>query len=500
MSHGGIRQGLLSWPAASDSYRAGFGLDGVTVPDPSTLYRRGNDFLAQGRPAEALADFDAALQAVGDHPDLLNSRGIALQMLERRDRALADFERAVALAPGNPLLHANRGAVLTEMGRHQDAAQSLGTAARLDPGNATTQHNFGNVLRTLDRTVEALAAYDRALALQPNYVDALIARGLASVDLHRLDEAKVNLDHALALAPDHPKAHLNAAIRDLLAGDLARGFAGYEWRWRNPPNSDWARGFAQPLWLGSEDIAGKTLLLHAEQGLGDTLHFCRYAAVAARRGARVVLEVQKPLVRLLSSLEGVAAIVAQGDALPAFDLHCPLMSLPLALGGIPHDVPYIKTPPSGWATPLPPGKRIGLSWSGNPALKNDRHRSIALARFAPLLTGPSIISVQKDLRPEDAAFAAGRIAHYGADLHDFADTAALISAMDVVVTVDTAAAHLAGAMGKPVYILLPYIGVDWRWGIAGDTTPWYPTARLLRQPEPGDWDSVIARLAAELSQ
>lgn len=466
--------------------------------NPSSLFRRGNGLLAQNRAAEALADFDAALHMAGPHPDILNSRGIALRTLGRREEALSDLDQALALKADNPLIHANRGAVLAELGRHGEAAQSLAAAVRLDPGNAVTWHNYGNVLRDLDRLTEALAAYDRALALDPDYVDALIARALALVDLHGLGDAKDSLDRALALAPEHPKARLNAAIRDLLAGDLANGFAGYEWRWRNPPNSAWVRDFAQPLWLGREDIAGKTLLLHAEQGLGDTLQFCRYATLAAKRGARVVLEVQRPLLRLLSPLEGVATVVAKGDLLPAFDLHCPLMSLPLAFGGIASDVPYIKVGASDWARRLPPGRRIGLAWSGNPALKNDRHRSIPLDRFAPLLAATPLIGVQKDLRPGDAAVAQGRIAHFGADLADFADTAALLDQMDVVVSVDTAAAHLAGAMGKRVYILLPYVGVDWRWGIAGDRTPWYPTARLLRQPAPGDWDSVIARLAAEL--
>lgn len=466
--------------------------------DPATLFRRGNDHLDHGRAAEALTDFDAALRAAGGHPDILNSRGIALRMLGRHGEALTAFDGALAFAAGNPLIHANRGAVLTEMGRHAEAARSLATAARLDPGNAVTQHNHGNVLRALDRTAEALAAYERALALRPDYVDALIARALALVDLKRLDEAKAGFAQALRLAPDDPKARLNAAIRDLLAGDLAEGFRGYEWRWRNPPNDGWKRDFAQPLWLGTEDIAGKTLLLHAEQGLGDTIQFCRYTALAAARGARVVLEVQRPLLRLLSGLAGTAMVVAQGDPLPAFDLHCPLMSLPLAFGTIPDAVPYIKAGPSDLTARLPAGRRIGLAWSGNPALKNDRHRSIPLAHFAPLMDDAPLISVQRDLRPADADFARDRLVHFGPDLTDFADTAALIAAMDVVVTVDTAAAHLAGAMAKPVYLLLPYIGVDWRWGAVGDSTPWYPTAKLLRQPAPGDWDSVITLLRAEL--
>ncbi len=475
-------------------------------PKPLALFRAGNSLLTQGRAAEALADFDAALQATGPHADILNSRGIALRILGRLDEAVQAFDMALALRPDNALVHANRGAVLTDLGRHAEAIESLDIAIRLQPDNAASWSNSATALREVDRFEDALSGYAKALALVPAYPDALIGRGLALMDLKRLDAAKADFARALALQPDHPKAHLNAAMCALLAGDLADGFAGYEWRWRNPPNSTWVRDFAQPLWLGREDITGKTLLLHAEQGMGDTIQFCRYAMAAADRGARVILEVQRPLQALLSTLEGPAAVIARGDALPAFDIHCPLMSLPLAFGTAPAPIPYLSADPAraaDWAGRLGPGPRVGLAWGGNPALKNDRHRSIPLHRFAPLIAGGmTFVSLQKDLRPGDGALIGQweNFAHFGDDLHDFAETAALINALDVVVAVDTAVAHLAGAMGKTVYILLPDIGVDWRWMTARADSPWYPTARLLRQPTAGDWDSVIARLGEELGR
>ena len=475
--------------------------------DPGALFRRGNELIGQGRPDAALADFDAALRIAGPHMEILNSRGMALQVLGRLDEALADFERALALKPETSVLHANRGAVLMLQGRYQDAADSLKTAVGLQPDNPISWYNYALTLRDLERFDEALAGYDRALALQPAYPDALIGRGLVLMDLYRLDEARACFDAALTLQPDHPRARINAALRDLLAGDLAKGFAGYEWRWRNPPNAGWLRGFPRPLWLGQDDLRDKTLLLHAEQGLGDTLQFCRYAAVAADRGARVILEVQKPLRRLLSTLQGPAEVIARGEPLPSFDLHCPLMSLPLALGTVPAAVPYLKADSAltaKWRTRLNPGLKVGLVWSGNADLKNDRHRSIPLPRFAPLLTGANLhfISLQKDLRANDKEWIVrnGQLTHFSGELSDFADTAALIDAMDVVISVDTAVAHLAGALGKTVYILLPHVGVDWRWMTGRTDSPWYPTAQLLRQPAPGDWDSVITRLGAELAR
>ena len=472
---------------------------------------RGNALLTKDRATEALADFDEALSLMTPFLAALNSRGGALRRLGRLEEAVSSFDLALSILPNSAMVQSNRGVVLRELGRLEESLAAVDQAIRLQPQSATFICNRGDTLRELERFAKAVEDYDRALALQPNFPDALIGRGLALMSLHKLDEAQASFQAALALQPDDAKAHFDSGLCSLLAGDLAKGFAGYEARWRNAPNSAWKRDFAQPLWLGKEDIAGKTILLHGEQGLGDSIQFCRYATLAAARGARVILEVPAPLKRLMSSLAGPAEVVAFGDALPAFDLHCPLMSLPLAFGTtaaqIPAAIPYLTAESQAvkrWQERLGPQRkrRIGLVWSGGRLLKNDRNRSVSLPRLAPLLKQDlEFVSLQKELRSGDAEWlaAAGRIAHFGADQHDFAETAALVSLMDGVVSVDTSVAHLAGAMGKTVYVLLPKVGVDWRWMLEREDTPWYPTARLFRQPSAGDWDSVVARVGAALA-
>jgi hypothetical protein len=264
------------------------------------------------------------------------------------------------------------------------------------------------------------------------------------------------------------------------------------------------------LWLGEEPIAGKTILLHAEQGFGDTIQFIRYAPLLAERGAKVIYEVQPELQPLLTQLKGII-VIAAGEPRPVFDLHCPLLSLPLAFKTqaetIPAAIPYLTAPVervTAWRDRLPPGRpRAGFVWSGQPSHKNDSNRSIALARLAALFENPPFdcYSLQSELRDADAEVLRGlpNLVHLGDGLRDFADTAAIISLLDVVISVDTAVAHLAGAMGKPVVILLPY-AADFRWMRGREDTPWYPTAKLFRQPAFGDWDSVIVRLGAELQQ
>ena len=298
-------------------------------------------------------------------------------------------------------------------------------------------------------------------------------------------------------------AHCNAAALRLLRGDFARGWPDYEWRWMKQSVVLANRMFTQPLWRG-EPIAGKTILLHGEQGLGDTIQFCRYVPLVAARGARVILEVQKPLQALINGL-GAAQVIAKGDPLPQFDLHCPLLSLPLAFGTTMETIPsanaYLAAPvqPStAWqarlaATPRP---RIGLAWSGRAGHERDRERSIGLRAFLPLLeTGATIVSLQKEVRAEDAIVLKDRgdILNAGEELGDFSDTAALMSQLDLVISVDTSAAHLAGALGKPVWILVTHIP-DWRWLLERDDSPWYPTARLFRQDATGTWDGALAHV------
>jgi tetratricopeptide (TPR) repeat protein len=325
--------------------------------------------------------------------------------------------------------------------------------------------------------------------------------------LKRHDEALASYERAIALNPDYAEAHWNVCLARLRLGDFRGGWPQYEWGWKAGYRGI-ERRFAQPRWTGAEPLAGKTLFVHAEQGFGDTIQFVRYVPLVAGAGARVVIEVHPSLVALLSGVQNVSSAVSRGGPLPAFDLHCPLLSLPLAFGTeldtIPARVPYLSAPETHlarWKIRLPraEGLRIGLTWSGRNI--PDPDRSMALAQLAPLFDLPGIhfVSLQKDLRDSDEAALRGRpgFLHLGPDLADFADTAAVIAQLDLVISIDTAVAHLAGALGKPVWILLPFLS-DWRWLLDRDDSPWYPTARLFRQDKARAWDTVIARVRAAL--
>jgi hypothetical protein len=363
----------------------------------------------------------------------------------------------------------------------------------------------------LDRYQDALADYDRALAVAPTSALACNNRGVALAALNRYREAIDSYDRALALRPDFAAARYNRSLSRLVTGDFARGWEDHDWRWTGSETQGPPRPFAAPLWMGREDIRGKTILLHSEQGIGDTLQFCRYAPMAAARGAHVVLEVHPPLKALLSQLPGVSRVLAMGEPLPPFDCHTPLLSLPRAfetrLENIPADIPYLRAPQGHldqWRARLgaKTGLRVGLAWSGSRTLKNDRNRTLALAAFAPLrMPGITFVALQKDIRDTDRAALDGDvpILHFEDELADFRDTAALTELMDVVICVDTSIAHLAGAMGKPVWLLLPF-APDWRWLLEREDSPWYPTLRLFRQPTPGDWQPVLDRLKRNLHQ
>ena len=322
----------------------------------------------------------------------------------------------------------------------------------------------------------------------------------------RLDDAVVCLRRAVELKPDFADAHGNLAIALLARGDWTEGWAEYEWRWQTPPMIMARREFAQPRWHG-EAGSGQTLLVHAEQGLGNSLQFCRYAPLAAERGLRVVVEVQKPLARLLGSLPAIQGVVARGEALPHFDLHCPMLSLPRAFGtttatipGAPSYLHADSAKVAAWWTRLAAlprrGPRIGLAWAGSSKLRSDSRRSLAPDRLAPLFERPGahFFSLQKD---GPAAPTALPLTDFMNEMEDFADTAALVANLDLVISVDTAVAHLAAAIGKPVW-MLDRFDPDWRWLAGRHGSPWYPTLRLYRQPRPGDWDGVVAAVAHDL--
>lgn len=472
------------------------------VPNSAEIvYNLGNVLNALGRHQEALASYERAIAIEPAHAEALCNRGTVLETLERFEDALASYDRALALRPDLAEAHRNRGNALIELKRYDAALAAFDRALTLHPDDAELLSNKSAVLLELKRYAEALASNDRALSLAPDHVDALCNRGTILNETMRQDEALATLERALTLAPDMPKLHWNVATVSLLKGDLTRGFTEYEWRWKKDNLAKTLRPFPQPLWRGDGDIAGKTILLHSEQGFGDTLQFCRYAKLVAARGARVILEVERPLVQLLTILEGPSQVIAKGEPLPNFDLHCPLMSLPLACGTrletIPAEGAYLKAPDgSAWRERLANLRRpaIGLVWSGNPTHHRDHERSASFTALAPLLdASATFVSLQKQPRPADAALLAARpdILRFGEEPGDFADTAALIAELDLVITVDTSVAHLAGALGKPVWILLQYLP-DWRWQLSRADSPWYPTARLFRQNETRRWDGVIA--------
>jgi tetratricopeptide (TPR) repeat protein len=481
-------------------------------PDHADAYfNRGVALLDLDRRQEALDSWDRAVALNPAYAEAYNNRGIALSRLGRREEALLSYERAVLLRPGYASACNNLGSLLAELDRRDDALASFDRAIAFKPDYAEAHNNRGLVLGDLERHSDALASFERAIAQKPDYAEAHYNRGNALRNLHRHAEAIASFERAIAHRPDYAAAHWNLADCCLLLGDFARGWNEYEWRWKLDQREMTRREFPQPLWSGTEPVSGQTILLHSELGLGDTLLFCRYAKEVAALGARVVLEVQPPLVSLLGDLAGVAQIVPRGDPLPAFDFHCPLMSLPLAfktnLDTVPASVPYVRSDPTRvaeWRARLGASAkpRVGLVWSGSVALKNDQ-RSMVFADMLPLLGDRADwVSLQKELRDLDRAVLASRadIRHFGDDLRDFSDTAALLDLMDIVVTVDTSVANLAGAMGKRVWILLPFNPHDWRWMLTREDSAWYPTARLFRQPAASDWASVIRRVDSELKR
>jgi tetratricopeptide (TPR) repeat protein len=474
----------------------------------AALLNRAQVLQKLGRTREALASFDLALALAPGNADSFNMRGNAHYELKSFAAALADYDRAAALRGDAAPVHNNRGNAMRELGRHQEALAAFDRALALKPDYAEAHNNRGNALLELNRLAEAVADYDRALALKPDFADALVNRGSALHHLGRNDEALASFNRAIALNPELAEAHWNKSLTCLSLGDFERGWQGYEWRWKRDGEFK-PRGFTQPQWRG-EDLHGRTILLHAEQGFGDTIQFIRYLPMVIANGGKVVLEIPDDLRPLIGRMDGVTAIVRRGDPLPPFDVHCPLMSLAGAFGTtldtIPAPVPYLHAPAeriSSWRIRLASttAPRVGLVWSGKPTHKNDRNRSIPLTLLASLLRTPGVtfVSLQKDTRDADRP-ALGKLPLLRLDdaLADFADTAAAIAALDLVIAVDTAVAHLTGAMSKPLWLLLPAIG-DWRWLNGRADSPWYPSARLFRQPRIGDWPGALAGVARELA-
>ncbi|MGA2254974.1 MAG: tetratricopeptide repeat protein [Thermoguttaceae bacterium] len=465
----------------------------------------------QGKSEEAVACCCRALELKPGYAEAHNNLGTVLQGQGNLDEAVACYRRALELRPDFAEAYNNLAIVFTDQARLDEAVACCRRAVELKPAFAAAHSNLGLALLLQGKLDQAITYCHRAVELKPGFAEGHNNLGIAWSEEGKLDEAVACYRRALALKPDYAEAHENYAHACLQVGDWQRGWLELEWRRQTKPCSP--RRFIQPLWNG-ESLAGKTILLHAEQGLGDTIQFVRYVPLVRRYNARVIVECQKPLLRLLAGCPGIDQLIGEGDELPAFDVHAPLMSLPAivntTLESIPAGVPYIFAAPelvAHWQERLGSieGFKIGISWQGNPRFRGDRFRSIPLRYFAALarLPGVSLISLQKGAGREQLAEVRNDfpVVDLGDELDEeagpFMDRAAVMKNLDLVVTSDTAIAHLTGALGLPVWVALKF-AADWRWLLDRSDSPWYPTMRLFRQQTREDWSSVFNRMAAAL--
>jgi tetratricopeptide (TPR) repeat protein len=499
----------------------------------------GNSLTALGKLDEAVAAYLQAIQHRPDFAEAYNNLGIALKTQGKLEAAVAAYRKSVQLRPGVAEVYSNLGVAFHDLSKFDEAAGACMEAIRLNPLYADGYYNLGNAFKSLRNLDEAESAYRRAIELKPAHAEAYSNLGVVLHDQSKLQEAAAAFRKAIEFKPDcfeaynnlgiafldegdldtaielfnkavrkldYGEAHWNLAVGSLLKGDFSRGWREFEWRWKWKDFPSPVRNFSQPQWLG-EDVVGRRVLLHAEQGLGDTIQFVRYASQVTARGATVILECPPELFRLLKDLPGIHQTIIAGQSLPEFDLQCPLLSLPLAFGtqleSIPCSIPYIPADPQlaqTWIEEIAdksPDLKVGLVWAGSPIHTKNKRRSMELRQFSPLsaVRGVKFYSLQKgapakQLHDSDVGLKLNDLTH---KLTDFADTAAVIANLDLVITVDTAVAHLAGAMGKPVWVLLPFVP-DWRWMMDREDSPWYPTMRLFRQKAAGQWDEVIERV------
>ncbi len=476
-----------------------------------TCNNLGVTLLSLGRPAQAAEAFRQALRACPEHVEAQGNLGVALAEQGHLAEAAAVYQQALRRQPHSAEAHNNLGVALAGQRRLDEAVACYRRALRRKPDYPEAHNNLGNALRQQGKLGEAAESLQQALRLNSSYAEAYNNLAIVRVRQGDVAAALSAYEEALRLKPDYADAHCNRALAWLLRGDFEQGWPEYEWRWRTKDFT--RRSGAQPRWDGSE-LEGRTILLYAEQGLGDTLQFIRYARLVQARGGVVLAEVQPALVPLLRSCRGIDQLLPGGAPLPEFDVQAPLLSLPglfhTTLETVPADVPYLSADPQRmerWGAELATvsGFKIGIAWQGSPTYRDDRHRSIPLKHFEPLarLPGVRLLSLQKGPGREQLAAVAAEwnVLDWTERLDEsggaFMDTAALMQHLDLMVTSDTAIAHLAGALGVPVWLVLP-AACDWRWLRERGDSPWYPTLRLFRQQRWGDWDEVFARLAGEL--
>jgi tetratricopeptide (TPR) repeat protein len=470
--------------------------------DPDALHLLGVLCNDRGRGGDALGLIERAIAIRPDVARYHSDLGNALCGTGRISEAIRCHECAIRLEPSTIAYHVNLGAALRDAGESLRAIEAYKDAVALDPRFAQAYNNLGVVLADEGRLDEAIASFHRAIEIDRNYADAHTNLGVTLYANRRAEESVAHCRRAVELNPDFAKAHSNLALILLGTGHFPEGWIEHEWRWKCNPAFK-PRPFSQPQWSG-EPLASKTILLHAEQGFGDAIQFARYVPLIARRAKKVIVECPPALARLFQSLEASATVIPSGHLLPPFDTHCSLMSLPYALGDqtIPAEIPYVRPGSSlvhAWRGKLRPThpRQIGIAWAGRPTHSNDRNRSMSSEHLSLLARLPGIEWHSLLKNPTEGIAPRLHILDHSSDLNDFADTAAFIANLDLVISVDTAVAHLAGAMGRPIWLLLPF-AAEWRWMLNRDDSPWYSTMRLFRQERWGDWAGVMHRVADTL--
>jgi tetratricopeptide (TPR) repeat protein len=484
----------------------------IAPASPDMHFLLGDALIMAGDFAGAEAAYRQSISLQPLFPQAHNGLGLALVHQQKLEAAIESWRRSIQLKHDYAEAHANLGAALAQVEKPAEAAEVLNRAVQLNPNFAPAHNNLANVLDKLEQTDEAIPHWERALALYPDYFDALVNLGRTVQRRGQHQRAMDLLDHALRLKPSNPDARFLRGLALLVQGKLTEGFADYAWRMKCAELKIDPRNFREPEWDGSVQL-DKILLLHAEQGFGDTFQFIRYAPLVRERVGQVVLECQAELAELLRTVSGIDVIAVRNQGLPFFDMHIALLDLPRAMGTtletIPAFVPYMSANAEkvkAWSELLaadPPGKRVGVVWSGNPAHGNDRYRSMSLRELEPLaeVEGVTLYSLQKGAAAAQLGDSTLHIrpVDHTARLTDFTETAALLENLDLLITVDTSVAHLAGALGRPVWLMLPF-APDWRWLLDRTDSPWYPTMRLFRQTAIGQWQPVVNDIVAALRE
>lgn len=505
LNKGDILQSLERYHEAVEAYKVAVDIDPFSK---AALNNLGNALNNLGQFDDAIKIFDLCLSLKSDFAPTLSNKATSLQKLGRVEEAIESFKVALKVDPFAPKVLYNMANCLAEVDP-EEALITYNRAIELDPNYSEALNNKGNLLKALGRFSEALDAFDHVIKINPDPAEPYYNRGNLLQDLKRYEESIASYRIAIDKRPDYPNAQWNLSLLLLRLGQFEEGWQRYEWRWQRPEFTSPKRGFSPPLWLGKECLKNKTLLVHSEQGLGDTIQFSRFVKKLEKIAGDIILEVPPTLFQLLNIYDDNVRLIKKGERLPDFDYHCPMLSLPLALGTHLNNIPYPegylladKEKTSYWANILGPKKRprVGIVWSGSEGHKDDTFRSIGLHKFLEIMQlDIDLISLQKEVRTDDKNFMLSNssIKHFGDQLADFADTAALCEAMDLVISVDTSVAHLSGALGKKTWLLVADKS-DFRWMEERLDTPWYKSVALYRQDISADWGSVFSDLLLDL--